>query len=119
MSSVKHRGRYKSEKRASLTLRELEAWLTLEIGGRNHSDIHRGIQRDTPHGVEPCVRRPTNPGGLRDWLERVQADICCAEVGDRPAGACDGGVLLVETVSAKALIEAFTGTGQPTPIPWP
>jgi putative transposase len=43
MSNVKARGRYQSEKRASLSLRELEAWLTLEIGGRYHYAVHRGL----------------------------------------------------------------------------
>jgi putative transposase len=43
MSNVKARGRYDSEKHAALSLRELEAWLTLEIGGRYHHAIHRGL----------------------------------------------------------------------------
>ena len=43
MSNVKARGRYNSEKHAALSLRELEAWLTLEIGGRYHHAIHRGL----------------------------------------------------------------------------
>lgn len=43
MSNVKQRGNYPSEKRASLTVRELEEWITLEIAGRYHHAIHRGI----------------------------------------------------------------------------
>jgi putative transposase len=43
MSNVKARGRYDSEKNAALSLRELEAWLSLEIGGRYHHAIHRGL----------------------------------------------------------------------------
>lgn len=43
MSNVKARGRYDSEKRATLSLRELEAWLALEMGGRYHHAIHRGL----------------------------------------------------------------------------
>jgi putative transposase len=43
MSNVKERGNYPSEKRATLSMRELEAWLTLEIAGRYHHAIHRGI----------------------------------------------------------------------------
>jgi putative transposase len=43
MSNVKERGTYQSEKRATLSMRELEAWLTLEIAGRYHHAIHRGI----------------------------------------------------------------------------
>jgi Mu transposase-like protein len=43
MSNVKARGRYDSEKHSVLSLRELESWLTLEIGGRYHHAIHRGL----------------------------------------------------------------------------
>ena len=43
MSNVRERGNYQSEKRATLSLKELEAWLTLEIAGRYHQAIHRGI----------------------------------------------------------------------------
>jgi putative transposase len=43
MSSVNARGQYQSEKRATLSMRELEAWLTLEIAGRYHHAIHRGL----------------------------------------------------------------------------
>jgi putative transposase len=43
MSNVKERGTYPSEKRATLSMRELEAWLTLEIAGRYHHAIHCGI----------------------------------------------------------------------------
>jgi putative transposase len=43
MSNVKARGRYDSEKHATLSLRELESWLTLEIAGRYHYAIHRGL----------------------------------------------------------------------------
>jgi putative transposase len=66
MSNIKDRGDYKSEDRATLTLRELEAWLALEIGGRYHHDIHRGIHM-TPHaawgralGNRP-IPTPANP----------------------------------------------------------
>lgn len=81
MSSVKDRGRYKSEKRASLTLRELEAWLALEIGGRHHNDIHRGIHM-TPHaawnqalGGRP-IPAPVNPERLAlDFLPVITRKI--------------------------------------------
>jgi putative transposase len=43
MSNIKARGDYKSEKEATLTVRELDAWLTLEIAGRYHHNVHRGI----------------------------------------------------------------------------
>jgi putative transposase len=74
MSNVEERGKYRSEQHASLTLRELEAWLALEIGGRCHNDIHRGI-RMTSHaawkealGNRP-VPAPANPERLElDFL---------------------------------------------------
>jgi putative transposase len=72
MSSVKDRGRYKSEERANLTLRELEAWLALEIGGRYHNDIHRGIHM-TPHAAwkQALGNRP-NPAPANP--ERLELD---------------------------------------------
>lgn len=81
MSSVKERGRYKSEQRASRTLRELEAWLALEIGGRYHNDIHRAIHM-TPHaawkqalGNRP-IPAPANPDRLElDFLPVITRKI--------------------------------------------
>lgn len=42
-SNVADRGAYDSEKHAAMTLDELERWLTLEITGRYHADLHRGL----------------------------------------------------------------------------
>jgi putative transposase len=42
-SNPEARGNYPSAKRSSLTLAELERWLTLEIAGRYHSAVHRGL----------------------------------------------------------------------------
>jgi putative transposase len=42
-SSIEKRGEYKSELKASLTLREFEQWLTLQIVDIYHQRIHRGI----------------------------------------------------------------------------
>jgi putative transposase len=42
-SSVAARGEYKSDQKASLTLREFEEWLTLQIVEIYHHRIHRGI----------------------------------------------------------------------------
>jgi putative transposase len=57
MSNVKARGRYDSEKHATLSLRELESWLTLEIAGRYHYAIHRGLHM-TP--IAAWTRAPGN-----------------------------------------------------------
>jgi putative transposase len=81
MSSVKDRGGYKSEARASLTLRELESWLVVEIAGRYHNDIHRGIHM-TPRaawkqalGSRP-IPAPANPERLAlDFLPVITRKI--------------------------------------------
>lgn len=75
-SNVAGRGSYDSEKHAAMTLDELERWLTLEITGRYHADLHRGL------GVPPRLawddsladrpyplRLPHDPGQfLKDFL---------------------------------------------------
>src|SRR3979411_1987930 len=43
VSSVKSRGEYKSAANASLTMRELEQWLTLQIVEVYHQREHRAI----------------------------------------------------------------------------
>jgi putative transposase len=59
MSNVKERGTYKSEKHASLSLQELESWLTLEIAGRYHHAIHRGLHMTpTAAWTRAVGRRP-------------------------------------------------------------
>lgn len=47
-SNPKHRGTYKSEKEASLTLRALTEWLVRWIVGEYHNKVHDGINT-TPH----------------------------------------------------------------------
>ena len=42
-SSIEKRGEYSSERKASLTLREFEQWLTVQIVDIYHQRIHRGI----------------------------------------------------------------------------
>jgi putative transposase len=61
MSNVKARGRYHSEKRATLTVRELDAWLTLEIAGRYHHSVHRGIHMTPAAAWGEGIREPTKP----------------------------------------------------------
>jgi putative transposase len=45
-SSPAKRGTYRSEAHASMTMAELEHWIAIEIAGRYHHYVHRGI-----HGV--------------------------------------------------------------------
>jgi hypothetical protein len=42
-SSIRHRGEYKPAKMASLTMRELERWLNLQIVEIYHQRVHRSI----------------------------------------------------------------------------
>jgi putative transposase len=44
-SSIRARGHYPAEARATMTLRELERWLALEILGKYHQRIHSALQR--------------------------------------------------------------------------
>ena len=44
-SSVKDRAAYSSEGRATMTLRELERWLALEILGKYHHRVHSALSR--------------------------------------------------------------------------
>lgn len=44
-SSIKARGDYPSEARATMTLRELERWLALEILGKYHHRVHSKLHR--------------------------------------------------------------------------
>lgn len=42
-SNPTERGKYPSEARASMTMAELECWIALEIAGRYHRRVHRGV----------------------------------------------------------------------------
>lgn len=44
-SNVQKRGRYPSEARASLTLKELDVWLAYEILGKYHNRVHSALKR--------------------------------------------------------------------------
>ncbi len=62
MSNVKARGRYKSEKYAALTIRELDTWLTLEIAGKYHQSVHRGIQMTPSSAWSKALGKRAIPG---------------------------------------------------------
>lgn len=42
-SSPVEKGKYRSEARAIMTMAELERWIALEIAGRYHFNVHRGL----------------------------------------------------------------------------
>jgi putative transposase len=43
MSNQAQRGKYASEAKASMTIAGLEKWMALEIAGRYHQQLHRGL----------------------------------------------------------------------------
>jgi putative transposase len=56
LSSPKARGSYPSARRSSLTLAELQTWLTLEIAGRYHSAVHRGFNLSPAAAWHKAIR---------------------------------------------------------------
>jgi putative transposase len=58
-SNPKDRGRYPSEKLAALTMAELESWLTLEIAGRYHQAVHKGIHMTPAAAWRAAVEKQT------------------------------------------------------------
>jgi putative transposase len=65
-SSVAQRGRYKAERAAVMTMRELETWLTLQIAGVYHMSHHRGLGKSPRQAWSeatqscPPIRLPQN-----------------------------------------------------------
>lgn len=74
-SNSKQRGDYPSEKKAMLSLAELEQWLALEIAGVYHNSPHRGLGGKTPAQVwseywineQGAIRFPPMIGDPRDF----------------------------------------------------
>ena len=60
-SSVAQRKKRHPERRAVLTLRELERWLAIEIAERYHSAEHRGLPGATPLGAWKAQAALTRP----------------------------------------------------------
>ncbi|KWR88391.1 transposase [Cupriavidus sp. IDO] len=60
-SSPKGRKARPPEKEASLTIREFERWLVLEIAERYHHNAHRGLQGATPFSEWATAGRKTPP----------------------------------------------------------
>lgn len=58
-SNVKERGDYDSEKHAVMTLREFEQWLTIQIVGRYHAEIHSSLlMPPNASWAQACAARP-------------------------------------------------------------
>jgi putative transposase len=55
------RGKYRSEARATMTMAELERWMALEIGGRYHQRVHRGVHAVPAQLWAHAVRRKPPP----------------------------------------------------------
>ena len=66
MSNPAQRGKYASEAKASMTMAELEKWMALEIAGRYHQQVHRGLHaipaqvwdRTIKHRRRPVITNP-------------------------------------------------------------
>lgn len=56
-SNPTERGKYRSEARATMTMAELERWIALEIAGRYHQHVHRGVHAIPAQLWEQSVRR--------------------------------------------------------------
>ena len=54
-SNVKERGEYGSEEQASLTLSELEKWLTIAIAQYYHKKLHKGINKPPIERYKECI----------------------------------------------------------------
>jgi putative transposase len=56
-SNPQARGRYKSEARATMTMGELERWIALEIAGKYHQYVHRGVHAIPTQLWDRSIRR--------------------------------------------------------------
>ena len=60
-SNPVERGQYRSEARATMTMAELERWMALEIAGRYHQRVHRGVHAIPAELWAKAVRRKLPP----------------------------------------------------------
>ncbi|HZZ15818.1 MAG TPA: hypothetical protein VFE08_07645 [Candidatus Sulfotelmatobacter sp.] len=56
-SNPSERGKYRSEASATMTMAELERWIALEIAGRYHQHVHRGVHAIPAQLWDQSVRR--------------------------------------------------------------
>jgi putative transposase len=61
MSNPTDRGAYNSEAKASFTMAELERWMAMEIAGRYHLRVHRGLHAIPAQAWEKAKRRTAAP----------------------------------------------------------
>ena len=71
------RGKYKSEARATMTMSELERWIALEIAGKYHQYVHRGVHAIPAQLWDRSIRR-ISPTVVAD-PERFVIDFLPAE----------------------------------------
>ena len=72
-SNPLERGRYRSEARASMSMAELERWIALEIAGRYHQSVHRGIHAVPAKVWSRTMRgRPTRRRAIRTSWHRCR-----------------------------------------------
>lgn len=66
-SNVEDRGEYESERHATMTLKELDQWLAIQIVGKYHNQVHRSLGRPplavwNERAGDPCMvfRHPSD-----------------------------------------------------------
>jgi putative transposase len=76
-SNPVERGKYKSEAHATMTMGELEPWIGLEIAGKYHQNVHRGVHAIPAQLWDRSVRR--SPPALITDPQRFVIDFLPAE----------------------------------------
>ena len=76
-SNPTKRGKYKSEAHATMTMGELERWIGLEIAGKYHQNVHRGVHAIPAQLWDRSVRRA--PPAVVTDPERFVIDFLPAE----------------------------------------
>jgi putative transposase len=71
------RGKYNSEAHATMTMAELERWIGLEIAGKYHQNVHRGVHAIPAQLWDRSIRRA--PPALVTDPERFVIDFLPAE----------------------------------------
>ncbi len=76
-SNPAERGKYRSDARATMTMAELERWIAIEIAGRYHERVHRGVHA-VPAQLWSRAMRHRRPAEVAD-PQRFLIDFMPAE----------------------------------------
>ena len=114
-SGIEERGEYGSEDKACMTLSELEAWLTAEIIGPYHADVHSGIGIPPALAWEDALDRRTELMRLPADPARFLFDFLPCEMR---AVTPDGIELFRTFYWDDALSSHYTRPGAKMPVRW-